>query len=162
MKQPIASFAIGAAALMASCGANPVANLVGSYSGLATITQESAGNSTTVNVNATVNIFEAPEGKISIVFSGKDNSPQPIQLSCRLTGTPTSTGFLIDAGSQCILEGTIGGCNGVAPLVTVVRASAVRSQLGLTVDARVQGTGCFESGNGPVFFNLSGNLTKNL
>lgn len=136
MKRKIALF-LASASLLAACGPNPVTNLVGSYSGTATIVWERYASTTPVN--ATVSIFEAPEGKVSIVATGKEtqSSTRPLQLTCRLTATPNTTGFVIEAGSNCVVEGTVGNCNGTLPVATIVAASAVRTQLGMTIDTRV-------------------------
>jgi hypothetical protein len=160
MKHPVVT-AFAAAAVFSACGPNPVTNLVGSYTGTANITNERYQRM--MPVSATVNIFEAAEGKISIVATGKETmatSMRPLELTCRLTGKPISTGFTIDPGSSCALEGVPSTCNGNPAIASIVTASAARTQLGLTIDVRVQGTGCLEMGSGPEYFNVSAKLTK--
>ncbi|MEW5738876.1 MAG: hypothetical protein AB1938_08105 [Myxococcota bacterium] len=144
---------------LTACGGGMTADLVGSYTGTTTYTWERYSFTTTLS--STVDIFDSPDGDIDIVASGRQLGAPPNNptITCRLKGKPTMSGFEIEPGAACVLEGFWGNCNATA---SIISASAVRSAASLTVSVRVQGGGCAGTAGEPDYFSLRGTLIKTL
>ncbi|MCC6333142.1 MAG: hypothetical protein IT380_04025 [Myxococcales bacterium] len=143
---------------LTACGGGRT-DLVGSYTGTTTYTWEQ--NSYTTTLQTTVDIFDSPDGSLEIVGTARrsDAPPSEPALTCRIKGKPTSSGFEIEPGASCILEGFPGdNCGAAKATAAVVSASAVKTALGLTINVRAQ----VQCQGDPEFVNLRASLTKNL
>jgi hypothetical protein len=144
MNRCFAIFFVAVLVAFSSCGTGVPADLPGSYGGLATYTWENASFTTTLTVSA--DIVDTGDGEVLIIASGRDPrwSGAPL-VTCRLTGRPTSTGFEVEPGSSCQLEGRFNPCglSKVPYTATIISTNAVKSSSGLTVNVRARGsTGC--------------------
>ncbi|GMU63208.1 MAG: hypothetical protein AMXMBFR34_49710 [Myxococcaceae bacterium] len=142
---------------LTACGGGS-ADLVGSYTGMTTYTWERYSYTTTLQT--TVDIFDSPDGNLEIVGTAREANARPSEpsLTCRIKGKPTSSGFEIEPGASCVLEGLRADCGAVT--AAVVSASAVKTALGLTISVRAQAQGCGTSQGDPEFVNLRASLTK--
>lgn len=130
--------------------------MLGEWSGPATITVD--GHDTTMTGNLLVS--DGPSGA-RIVATGvlPTSSSSTTSMVCRIDGRPTATGFAIDKGTSCLLEGQAPRC-GMTEQPQVVAAldevTAVRTQTSLAVTGRGTAQIC----NSMVTFQLRGAFVK--
>ena len=143
-------------ATLTACGGGVPAELLGEWSGPATITVN--GNDTTMTSNLVVS--DGPSGArivaTGILPSGSDSTTSMV---CRIDGRPTATGFAIDQGTSWLLEGPAPRCGTVEQNQVVAaldEVTAVRTQTSLTVTGR----GTTQICNTMVTFQLRGAYIK--
>ncbi len=143
-------------AALTACGGGVPAELLGEWTGPATITVE--GNDTTMTSNLVVS--DGPSGA-RIVATGilPSSSSTTTSMVCRIDGRPTATGFTIDKGTSCLLEGPAPRCGMVEQpqvVASLDEVTAVRTQTSLAVTGR----GTTQVCNSMVTFQLRGAYIK--